>query len=335
MAGVERDGDTAHWANDRFPTIAHIRNLVGAGCTVYSPLETFKYSNLGYAILGQVIATISGRSYEEYIEERIIRRLGLTHTSPTLTTAVRAKLAVGYGRDLPPKPRASFPSVEANAMTAAAGVTSNAVDLCHYMSAQFLGNSRLLSDESKREMQRIHWVNTKTDAHYGLGYDISKVGETRIVGHGGGFSGFITRIGMDPAQKIGIAVLTNALEDLAGELVNGIFSTIQYFTKRGARLQAPRTRSAGLARHEGTFSSRWYDAVVVNIGGRLVVFGTKSQKPMEEGFVLEHLHGHEFRISAGNEFGNLGEKAVFQFDRRGRVARLVWGPTPMKASHVG
>jgi hypothetical protein len=56
---------------------------------------------------------------------------------------------------------------------------------------------------------------------------------------------------------------------------------------------------------------------------------------MEEGFVLEHLHGHEFRISAGNEFGNLGEKAVFQFDRRGRVARLVWGPTPMKASHVG
>ncbi len=329
MAGVERDGNTAHWANDRFPTLAQIRAHVSDGIAIYRPLETFKYSNLGYAILGQVIAAISGQPYEQYLEGRILRRLGLTHTNPTLTAVTRAKLAVGYGRDVPPNPRATFPNAEARAMTSATGLTSNAVDLCRYMSAHFLGNPVLLSDESKREMQRVHWFNKRGDTHYGIGFHIWKAGEAQIVGHGGGFSGFITRIGMDTEHGIGVAVLTNAMDDLAHTLISGIFSTISDFQKHGAIFQASRRRSPNLARYQGRFSSRWADAIVVNIGGRLVAFWPKSDRPMEDSVVLEHMGGHEFKISSGSEFGYLGERVIFRFGKGGRLSGLTWGPNPM------
>lgn len=332
MAGIERDGDTAHWENDRFPTLAHIRTHVRQGVAVYRPLETFKYSNLGYAIVGQVIAAVSGQPYERYVEKQIARRLGVTHTTPTLNAVARRALATGYGRDVPPAPRAAFAHVETRAMVPATGFTSNVKDLCTYMSAHFLGNTTLLSDESKREMQRIHWLNRKADHHYGLGFDIWKVDERQIVGHGGGFPGFITRIGLDPERKIGVTVLTNALDDLAGVLLNGILSTIYYFVEHGAGPRASKKRRPNLARYEGRFSSRWSDTDVVSVDGRLVAFVPRSDRPMADGAILEPLGGHAFKIGSGSEFGYLGERATFQFDRRKRLTGLSWGPIPMSVS---
>ena len=331
MAGIERDGNTAHWEHRRFPTLAQIRDHVREGIVVFRPLESFKYSNLGYAIAGQVIAAVSGRSYEDHVKERIVRRLGLTHTSPTLTARVRGRLAAGYGRDLLSKPRAALPHAETRAMAAATGFSSNVLDLCAYMSAQFLGNAALLSDESKREMQRVHWMNKKTDHHYGIGFDLWKVDDTLIVGHGDGFPGFITRIGMDPERKIGVAVLTNALDPLAGTLANGILSTIGYFVRHDAQFRASRRRAPNLARYQGRFFSTWNDTEVVRVGGRLVAFGPISDRPMDEAVLFEPAGRHRFKIGSGSEFGYLGERVTFEFGRKGRLTGLTWGPNRSRA----
>jgi len=95
------------------------------------------------------------------------------------------------------------------------------------------------------------------------------------------------------------------------------------------------SRSLRLAQYEGRFTSRWSDVDVVNIGSRLIAFGPMSDKPMEEGSVLAHVGGHEFKIDTGSEFGYLGEKVAFQFDRNGRLTGLSWGPNPMKAARAG
>ena len=331
MAGIERDGNTAHWEHRRFPTLAQIQDHVREGIAVFRPLETFKYSNLGYAIAGQVIAAASGHPYERYVEDHIVRRLDLSHTGPTLTARVRGRLALGYGRDVPPKPRAALlPHVETRAMAAATGFSSNVLDLCAYMSAQFLGNTALLSDESKREMQRVHWMNKKTDHHYGIGFDLWKVDDTLIVGHGGGFPGFITRIGMDPERKIGVAVLTNALDPIAGTLANGILATIGYFLKHDAQFSSKR-RAANLARYQGRFSSRWSDTEVIRAGSQLVAFAPALDRPTDEAVVLKHRRGHEFKITSGSEFGYLGENVAFEFGRKGRLTGLTWGPNRSRA----
>jgi CubicO group peptidase (beta-lactamase class C family) len=319
--------------NDRFPTRQQLRAHVGAGTIVYRPLESFKYSNVGYAIVGEVIAAITGDTYEQYLNTHIIRRLGLTHTSPTLSAGVRRHLAIGYGRDIPPHPRVALPHAEALAMTPAAGLTSNVVDLCRYMSAQFLGNPVLLSDESKREMHRIHWLNEKRGSHYGVGYDVWKVDDRQIVGHGGAFSGFITRIGMDVDARVGVAVLTNALDPLAVILMNGIFSTLHHFVQHPGGLRAS-GRRANLARYEGRFSSRWGDTIVVQVGRRLIAFAPQADRPMDDSAVLHHVGGHVFKIATGSEFGYLGEKATFRFGRSGRLIGLSWGPNPMTVSRL-
>jgi CubicO group peptidase (beta-lactamase class C family) len=333
MAGIERDGDTAHWEHRRFPTLEQIQDHVSEGVAVFRPLETFKYSNLGYAIAGQVIEAASGQPYERYVEEHIVRRLGLSRTSPTLTARVREKLAVGYGRDVPPAPRAPLmPHVETRAMASATGFTSNVLDLCAYMSAHFLGRGGLLSDESKREMQRVHWMNKRVDHHYGVGFDLWKVDGALVVGHGGGFPGFITRIAVDPERKIGVAVLTNALDPLSGILANGVLSTIYYFLKQPDQLRPSRRPASRLARYEGRFFSRWSDTQVAGAGGHLIAFIPALDRPTDEAVVLKHLRGHTFKITTGNEFGYLGENVVFEFGSRGRLTGLTWGPNRSRAA---
>lgn len=275
---------------------------------------------------------VSGQPYERYVERQIIRRLGLTHTSPTLTPVVRRRLAQGYGRDMPPGPRATFRQVETNALAAATGFSSTVRDLCAFMSAHFLGSRALLSDTSKREMQRVHWLNRTAEHHYGIGTEIWKVDGNVIVGHGGGFPGFITKIGWDPERKIGVAVLTNALDGLAGILVNGVFSTIYEVLRRGAEWRTPRKAPLNLARYEGRFCSRWSDTEIVRVGHRLVAFAPQGEKPLAESAVLEPLGRHRFRISSGSEFGYLGEPVTFRFDGRGRLRGLSWGQLPLRAS---
>lgn len=329
-AGIERDGNTAHWINDRFPTVAELREHVAEGVTIYRPYETFKYSNLGYAILGEVISAISGQAYEDHLMARIIRPLGLRHTFPGLAAPIRKVLAVGYGRDMPPGPRRPLPQADTRAMTAAAGLTSNAVDLCRYMSAQFLGNRTLLSDESKREMQRVHWLNAKAESHYGIGFAIGKVGDRQVVGHDGGFSGFITRLGMDVQSRVGVVVLTNALDGLAAILMNGIFHTIHHIAGHDVQFRPSGRRPIDFARYEGRFRSRWNDLIVAGVGRRLLAFSPQDDRPLENCVALESLEGGRFRIGSGSEFGYLGEQVVFRFGRRGRVSGLSWGPNPME-----
>jgi hypothetical protein len=184
-------------------------------------------------------------------------------------------------------------------------------------------------------MQRVHWMNRRVDHHYGIGFDLWKVDGATIVGHGGGFPGFITRIAMDPDRKIGVAVLSNAIDPLSGILANGVLATIYAFLRPGGPARSSRRRPARLSRYEGRFSSRWSDTEIVDAGGRLVAFAPALDRPMDEAAVLQHVRGHEFKIAGGSEFGYLGEKAVFRFGRRGRLIGLCWGPNYERAVSPG
>ncbi|MCY7359427.1 MAG: beta-lactamase family protein, partial [Rudanella sp.] len=45
-----------------------------------APGETYEYSNLGFAMLGRIITVVSGKSYQQYITDEILKPLGMTHT---------------------------------------------------------------------------------------------------------------------------------------------------------------------------------------------------------------------------------------------------------------
>jgi len=326
-AGIERDG-TDHWVSDRFPTIEELKARIREGIAVFAPLEHWKYSNVGYAILGQVVAAAGGQAYEDYVRTAIIDPLRLTHTGFGLSRDVVGVLAVGYGRAHAGQTRRPFANPDTNALRAAAGLVSNAKDLCAFMSGQFPGNGQLLSDLSKREMQRPQWLYDD-NGQYGLGCDIWPVNGRAIIGHGGGFQGFKTAIGMDTERRIGVTILTNAIDAPAQPLMIGVFKAIDDCLARAAR-RAPSNGRAALRRYEGRYTGRWWDVDLVTVGGRLLGYDPRADRPLQYANELEARGSGRFQIVGGPGHGYVGEMVTFEMDSRGVPRSINWGGTPMR-----
>lgn len=321
-SGIERDGKTEHWMKDEWPNTDQIIEQVQQGISIFEPNERFKYSNFGYALLGEVIQAVSGKPYNEYVTDAIIKPLGMTNTYPDATLEAQEGIATGYGIDIPGRERETFSLYETDSMAAATGFISSAVDLCKYMSAQFIGSGKLLTDASKREMQRIQWKREGEAIDYGLGLMFS--GEPKkkgIMGHGGGFPGYITQIAMDRDQKIGVVVLTNSVEAPTRNLVDGIFHTLNHFQKETSDEQNPH-----LQQYEGLFLGRTGFLQTLAPGKNMLLFSPKKDKPMDDMLELKETGTGEFTIVKGNDFDYIGEKITFEADKDGKITTLFLGP---------
>jgi len=330
-SGISRDGNTPHWEDDVFPTLEQVRQFVTGGeVTAYAPVQRFKYSNFGYAILGEVIAKVSGLSYEQYVEKHIIKKLGLQHTSIERSKKNEKILAVGYARKLPGEELTSFLPTNTKALAPAAGIVSNLPDLCAYLTAQLPGSTALLSEESKREMQRIQWFRNKDDKiHYGLGYEIWRSNGKQLYGHGGGFSGYSTYVRMDAKNHLGVVLLSNTIDGPTFTLMAGVYALLHHFIESDDSIQAMK-KQANAKKYVGRFSSRWGETDVVEVDGRLFTFSPGTYDPTNTLSPLEPLGNNTFRITGGDDFDHIGETVRYEFDQHGKVKTMFWGPLPMK-----
>ena len=269
-SGLMREGYTKQWTNDRFATAAQIRKFMQRGALTASKRGAFKYSNLGFAVLGLLIETVSGQTYAEFMRAQITEPLGLKYTDARLTARIRANLARGYGRLLPGKTRPVFSDPETNAMEAATGFSSNVLDLTKFVAAQFYGTGKIFSDKIKKQMYRPAVRNDHERSEYaGLGYEIWKVGKRMVVGHGGGFQGFLTMTAFDPKLKVGVVVLTNALGTSPRWFSDEIFKLLDYFLKNSKDF--PTVPASKFKIFEGFYRGRWGDDLVRAASKKLVV----------------------------------------------------------------
>lgn len=157
--GVIRDGLDAGWWDLRLPfhDAVSLQAAVLDDPPVYSASERFKYSNIGYSLLGGVVEAASGKPYNDFVRAEIVDRLGLASTGPEPDEAVAGRLATGYSSRRYGQSRVPLPHLDTRAMSAATGFYSTAEDLCRYGAAHFLGNEELLTDETKRDMQHEAW----------------------------------------------------------------------------------------------------------------------------------------------------------------------------------
>ena len=330
-SGISRDGNTPHWETDKFPSLQQIKDFVSeCEVTAYAPLERFKYSNFGYAILGEVIAEVSGLSYAEYVEKNIVKKLGLKHTSVEESSKNKNIVAIGYERKLPGKQPKAIAPLNTQAFAPAAGVVSNVPDLCKYMAAQLPGNTKLLTEESKRDMQRIQWLRGEGEKiHYGLGYEILQSNGKRLYGHGGGFSGYSTYIRMDAKNNISIAILTNTIDSLPFMLMESAFAILYHFIENNDSIQETKKQTHA-KKYKGRFTSRWGETDIVEIDGRLFAFSPGVLDPNASLSPLEPLGQDKFRITEGDDFDWIGETMRYEFDKQGRTKKVYWGPNPLK-----
>jgi CubicO group peptidase (beta-lactamase class C family) len=330
-AGVIRDGlDGDYWQHSRpFPDEEELVAMIIDGGDKALPGEGFNYTNIGYSLLGLIVAAASGRSYNEYVATEIVARLGLANTGPELDPERADEYARGYTGFHTSLVRHAVDHVDTRAMAAATGFYGTADDLVRYFAAHFPGDERLLTDASKRMQQREQWLSdaaTPGAAHYGLGMIIERIGDHRVVGHSGGYPGHITRSLFDPTSGLSISVLTNSVDGPAAELSNGILRLLDAALVQAPALSlgAPRAPRADIpsSRFTGRFGNMWGVLDVVQLGERLVSLHPGSPNPLDGLDELEIVDENTLLISKGNGFGSVGERMVYEFAADGSVVSV-------------
>lgn len=172
----------------------------------FEPGEKHGYSNSGYFLLGVVIEKTSGKSFEEFVEERLLRPLELERTYCDCPTRIIPDRAVGYTcwDDV----LRNAPYVSLQQTTGAGNLASTVGDLLAWQRA--LVNHRLLSAEASQGMMTRGKLNNGATFNYGMGLFLRKLGDHEVVRHGGGILGFRADLAYYPAFGYTIAVLANS-----------------------------------------------------------------------------------------------------------------------------
>lgn len=315
-AGVIRDGlDSDYWALRReFPDAEELRNAILEADLVFEPNVQMKYSNYGYSLLGLVIETASDESYIDYVTRHVLEPLGLTAITPDY--AADLPLATGYSRLTLAKERLAFPHAATRGMAAATGFCATVTDVACFYDALRLGTGKLLSDASKKEMQRIHWeVNGERGNSYGLGLDIVRHHHRTLIGHSGGFPGFVSRTWCDPKDRLVVAVIANAHGTRPSLWAKAIIDLIDEFGDEPPKdeLLKYEVRLGGL---HGT------GQVIAHPGG-LRFISVNSWWPLDQMETLEIVDDMTLKIVKANGFASPGELVKYTYNNNGSVHHVI------------
>lgn len=323
-SGLIREGHTTQWSDDKFVTPRQLQDFVAKGLFSKSPRGKFKYSNLGFAVLGLLLEKVSGKTYAEYMREIITKPLGLQLTDARLLPKLRKNLARGYGMKFPDAPkRKIFIDPETYAMEAATGFSSNVEDLLKFLQVQFYGNEKIVSDRIKKRMY-AKLIRTAPDKKgwTGLGYEIWEAGKRTMVGHGGGFAGFRTFTALDPKAKFGIVFLSNAMGVAPRFYADEIVRIFDYFLKNSNIFSSkPNPR---LRKYAGFYRSRWGDLLVAVAGNRLLAVSPRIA-PSRDFTVLEPAGKDRFLIH-GHGLDSAGEFVEFEFSGKRKILKYNRSP---------
>ena len=315
--GVIRDGhDGDFWQLFRtFPDRDELQRISLDEAGVLGRNERFKYSNIGYSLLGLIIEAVTGTSYHDHVREHVVDRLGLTNTGPELDPARLGEYATGYSSLSYAERRLPIDHVDTGAMASATGFFSTAHDVVHYLAAHFHGDDRLLTDDSKRQMQRTEWKVEGGETEYGLGFAIQKIGDRRVLGHGGGYPGHITRSIFDPVDRLAVSVLTNAIDGPAPTYATATVHLIDLAasgqTDPGPADAAPADQDLGS--FSGRFAQVWGIFDIAALGGRLYQLDPNAPDPALEPMRLEVVDADTLRYATAPGYASPGE--LLHFDR--------------------
>jgi D-alanyl-D-alanine carboxypeptidase len=173
----------------------------------FKPGETWAYDNTGYILLGIIIEKVSGKSYWQFLDERIFTPLGMRATRNTDSTPIVPNRAAGY--DWVNNHYENRPVLPPFVAFSAGTILSTVDDMTKWDAA--LSATKLLKRESLDQIWTANRTKDNTDAScdYGFGWFVDKFHGHRLVQHSGGTPGFSSLIYRFIDDKLTIIILTN------------------------------------------------------------------------------------------------------------------------------
>ena len=199
-------------------THGELIKLVADAPMDFKPGEKWAYNNTGYFLLGMIIEKTSGKSYGDFLDERIFKPLGMTSTRVNDLRSVIRNRAQGYSLDGGKLINGEY--VSPSQPYSAGALVSTVIDMAKWDAALY---SEGLLRKSAREMM---WTPAKLNdgkgTGYGLGWGIGDRNGHKLVDHGGGIPGFSTFIARYLDDKLTVIVLANSDNAPSGGIANGI-----------------------------------------------------------------------------------------------------------------
>ncbi|GAA0548839.1 serine hydrolase domain-containing protein [Paractinoplanes ferrugineus] len=225
-AGFQREPFGDLWDTLVSPSAAELIADLGKAERVLPNARRFHYSNLAFAVLGQLAAHLNGTTWERLLTDRVLEPLGLHAT----TVRPPAQAAVGYVVDAYSDAARPEPNLDAAGAGPAAQLWSTAADQATW--ASFLVSPETVDPDGKvlaaATLDEMRWPHTTREEDvwaggFGLGLMLAPQGKRAMhIGHNGAMPGFLAGVhgrrgGEDTPDGLGVAVLGSA--GTAGETI--------------------------------------------------------------------------------------------------------------------
>jgi CubicO group peptidase (beta-lactamase class C family) len=322
-SGLQREPPGEVWETLEFPGEEELLGRLAEAEQVLAPGTAWHYSNLAYALLGHVVARVSGGPFRDYVQERLLGPLGLTRT----TWGPEPPAAKPYFVEPYSNAVLREPELELGGKGGESGLSSTVADLARWGAFLVDPDEAVLAPESVAEMHELQ-IMSEPDwtAGWGLGIGLVRRGERIFGGHTGGFPGFLSMFVYSRRDRIGAVVLTNSgrwpkLSETGLALAEAALDELAPELEPWAPEEPPPQEIAPLL-------GRWWSE------GSETVFSWRNGKlearlatapPEREPSVFEQESEDRFRTVSGSE---RGEAMRVVRDESGAVVKLYWATYP-------
>ena len=325
-------GNTGHsyftGPNFTFPTKEEFRAIFKNMEAKNKVGSDVNYSNVGYALLGEIIEKISGVSYETYLMKEVINPLRMTNTSFDMPTNLsNKKEAIGYTAINRNRARERVNIFNTKSMKPAMGLWTNMADMAKYASWQFrlrdATKSEILKPSTIKSMHKKQAISKNKKTIWGLGFEVIKgTNGDNWISHGGTCPGFVSLLQLNLTTKMGYAIMINANRSSTFKYLRGIRQIMSKVKPITAKVK---NSLVNLNDYTGYYNMNPWNSMVyvAKWGDGLVVLQLPENSPKYGMQFYKHIKGDTFRLI--KKKGELGEVFVFERDNRGKVYRYKEG----------
>lgn len=183
----------------------------------FRPGTAFRYSNIGYDILGDLVFKASGKTYDDYVYDHILAPLGMTESSMLVRKVDRRRLVLGHVLDSEGHPDASRVYPYNRAHSPSSGLISNARDMTRWAIANLnrgqLRGRRILRaktyDAMWQSARELDDLPGGSGTSVGLGWFLKSHRGNSLITHSGGDTGFRSDLALLPVKGIAVVWMSN------------------------------------------------------------------------------------------------------------------------------